>query len=148
MSLEIRPITYRAACSFIDELHRHHKAPRGCKWAIGCYEGETLVGVATAGRPVARGMDDGLTCEVTRLCTDGTYNSCSMLYGACARIAKAMGYRKIITYILDSEPGTSLKASGWKLSATVEGRSWNCSSRPREDTAPTCDKQRYEKNLF
>ena len=56
------------------------------------------------GRPVSRYLDDGLTLEVNRLCTTGAENACSMLYGAAARAARAMGYQKIITYTLDTEP--------------------------------------------
>lgn len=89
MSLEIRPIQHAEACKFINLYHRHNVAPQGCKWNIGCYNGDILVGVAIAGRPVGRYLDDGLTIEITRVCTDGTRNACSKLYGACVRIAKA-----------------------------------------------------------
>ncbi len=115
---------------------------------VGAYDGEKLVGVAICCRPIARKLDDGQTCEVARLCTDGTRNACSFLYGACARIAKEMGYRKIITYILQSEPGTSLKASGWELEDdNCGGVSWNVPSRPRVDKAPLEKKQRWTKTL-
>ena len=106
-----------------------------------------LVGIAQVGRPVARALDDGKTCEVIRLCTDGADNACSFLYARAARIAAAMGYEKIITYILEEEPGTSLKAAGWEKEAPVAGRSWSCKSRPREDHAPTCNKTRWAKSL-
>jgi len=72
-------------------------------------------------RPACRSLDNDKTLEVCRLVTDGTPNTCSALYGACARIAKEMGYEKIQTYILDSESGTSLKASGWVFEATSVG---------------------------
>ena len=100
--MEIRPINFRDACEFISENHRHHKPTVGCKFSLGLYDCDRLVGVAVCGRPVSRYYDDGLTCEINRLCTDGTFNACSMLYGACCRVAKAMGYKKIITYILES----------------------------------------------
>ena len=61
------------------------------------------MGVAICGRPVARRLDDGYTLEVNRLCTDGTPNACSILYAAAYRAARAMGYNKVITYILDTE---------------------------------------------
>lgn len=83
-----------------------------------------MVGCAVCGRPVSRALDDGLTCEINRLCTDGTKNACSMLYGACCRVAKAMGYKKIITYILASEPGTSLKASNFICEGIAGGLKW------------------------
>src|SRR6478752_1209459 len=112
--LEIRPITLRAACAFIAEHHRHNKPPRGHKFSVAAYEGDALVGVATAGRPVARALDDGLTLEVNRTCTDGTRNANSLLYGAIWRAAKAMGYRRLITYAQADERGASLKAVGWE----------------------------------
>ena len=96
------------------------------------------------GRPVARAIDQWNTVEVTRLCADGTRNACSFLYGACKRAAKALGYSRIITYILESEDGTSLKASGWNYSYTTVGKSWNSPSRQRVDKAPTCNKKLYE----
>ena len=148
MGLELRPISFRPATEFVKQHHRHHGATAGCKWCLAAYEGDKLVGVAICCRPVARKLDDGTVCEVARLCTDGTKNACSFLYGACARVAKEMGYSKIITYILDSETGSSLKASGWKLeNEKCGGGSWNVPSRPREDKSPACLKQRWSKTL-
>ena len=100
--MEIRPITFREASDFINKNHRHHKATVGHKFSIGLYESDKLIGCAVCGRPVSRYYDDGFTCEINRLCTDGTKNACSMLYGACCRIAKEMGYKKIITYIVSA----------------------------------------------
>ena len=88
---EIRPITFRVAKEFNKLHHRHNPDIQGCKFCLSCWDGEKLVGVAICGRPVSRYLDVGLTCEINRLCTDGTYNACSMLYGACCRIAKDMG---------------------------------------------------------
>lgn len=132
--LKIRPITLKKANAYVAELHRHNKPTNGGKFAIACYDGEELHGVAIAGQPVARLLDDGLTLEVTRVCTDGTRNACSILYGACGRIAKEMGYRRVITYTLPEESGSSLKAVGWKLVNDNAGstRGWNHPSRPRE----------------
>jgi hypothetical protein len=125
MGLEIRPITLRAACAYIAEHHRHNKPPRGHKFSIAIYSGETLVGVATAGRPVARAFDDGFTLEVNRSCTDGTRNANSMLYGAVWRAAKAMGYRRCLTYTQHDESGCSLRAVGWKRVKDIAARgSW------------------------
>jgi len=131
--LVIRPIKLKDANSYVAQLHRHNIPTNGHKWSLACYDGENLCGVAIAGQPVARRLDDGETIEVRRVCTDGTYNACSKLYGACARVAKEMGYRRIITYTLISEPGTSLKASGWKNCGEAGGVSWNVPSRPREE---------------
>ena len=123
--MEIRPITFRQACSFINEHHRHHKSTVGCKFSIGLFENEEMIGCAVCGRPVARRFDDGLTCEINRLCVLENYpNACSMLYGACARIAKEMGYYKIITYILESENGASLKASNFICEGKAGGTHW------------------------
>lgn len=109
----------------------------GHKWSLACYDDDRLCGVAIAGQPIARKLDDGKTIEVRRVCTDGTYNACSILYGACARVAKEMGYQRIVTYTLESEPGTSLKASGWKCDGSAGGGSWDSPSRPREETQIT-----------
>ena len=123
-NMDIRPVTFKQACAFINEHHRHHKATVGCKFCIGLYNEKKLVGVAVCGRPVSRYLDNGLTCEINRLCTDGTYNACSMLYGACCRVAKEMGYEKVITYILESENGASLKASNFTCEGIAGGEKW------------------------
>lgn len=148
--LRIRPSTIKTANAFVAKLHRHHKPVHGALWAASVFDDERCetVGVAIVGRPVSRMLDDGMTAEVTRLATDGTRNACSALYGACARAAKALGYRRIITYTLASEPGTSLVASGWVVSlANAGGGSWSSPSRPRIDTAPTEPKTRWERTL-
>lgn len=140
--LTARPIERKAANAFVDALHRHHCHTVGDKCRIACYDGERLVGVAQLGRPVARALDDGMTIEVLRLCTDGTRNACSFLYGRAARIVRELGYTKVITYILISESGSSLRAAGWHKEAETRGGSWNCPSRPRDTKAPTGPKQR------
>lgn len=129
MSLEIVPLTFRQACAFIADKHRHHKPPRGMKLAIGAQNGD-LRGVAVIGRPSARAEDNGLCAEVTRTCTDGTFNCNSLLYGACRRIAKAMGYKRLITYTEEGESGISLRAAGWIMEAELDPRgNWFDSSR-------------------
>lgn len=122
--MEIVPVTFKTACNFIAEHHRHHKPTVGCKFCVGLMDNNNLVGVAVCGRPVSRKLDDGTICEINRLCTDGTYNACSMLYGACCRVAKEMGYKKIITYILKSENGASLKASNFTCEGIAGGTHW------------------------
>lgn len=120
----------------------------GFKFAIGLTDPTgTLLAVAAAGRPVARRLDSGLCLEVTRLCTTGTKNACSRLYGAVARVAKEMGYQKVITYTLQSEPGTSLKAAGWDCVAETPGKSWDVPSRPRKDTHQLGPRLRWERTL-
>lgn len=142
--LRIIPIFQDEAFAFIEQNHRHHKKPVGSLFQIAVSDGEKIVGVAVVGRPVARHSDDGFTAEVTRLCTDGTKNACSMLYSACWRVARELGYRKLITYILDTESGTSLKASGWRLIGKRGGGSWDTPSRPRVDKHPTQKKLLFE----
>jgi len=143
MTLIPCPLTLAQANDYVAKNHRHHGPVVGYRFAIGAMDGGRLVGVAIVGRPVSRVLDDGLTVEVTRLCTDGTANACSFLYASCARAAKAMGYRKIITYILETETGASLKATGWKNEGLCGGRSWKSPSRHREDKSPICMKQRF-----
>ena len=146
--MNVVPISLREANEFISRLHRHHKPVQGHKWSIGLAEDGELIGVAVVGRPVSRYSDDGATAEVTRLCTDGTANACSMLYGAAARVAKAMGYSKIQTYILQDEPGVSLKAAGWVMEAVTTGGQWKRSDgSPRRSDQPTDPKQRWSKHL-
>lgn len=147
-TLKAVPIELKDANNFVDSLHRHHDPVYRDKFRVGCINKKNeLVGVIQAGRPVSRCLDDGKTIEVVRCCTDGTYNVCSFLYSRIARIAKEMGYTKIITYILDSELGTSLKASGWIHEADTKGHNWDTPSRRRNTTAPTCNKQRWVKLL-
>ena len=132
MALEIRPLLLKEANAFVARLHRHNRPTVGHKFSIGCFDGEKLCGVAIAGRPVARRLDDGVTLEILRVCTDGTYNACSILYGACARAAKALGYQKVVTYTLLSESGASLRAAGFTNCGEAGGLSWDVPSRPRE----------------
>ena len=147
--LRVRPLTLKQANACVSELHRHHQPVRGHRFSIGCFDDAgNCHGAAIVGRPVARAVDQYSVAEVTRLVTDGTANACSLLYGACARAAKAMGFDLIQTYILDSETGISLKASGWHLDGTVKGRSWSCPSRPRKDSHPTIAKQRWIRVLM
>ena len=125
----VTPITFREACAFVAALHRHNKPPRGHKFSIGLKAGGSLVGVAMVGRPVARHFDDGLTVEVNRTCTDGSKNANSMLYGAAWRAARAMGYRRIITYTQADESGVSLRAAGFQKVKELPARgSWADSS--------------------
>lgn len=142
--LNLVPMDLASANAFVETIHRHHKKVVGHKFSLAAMMGDTIVGVVIIGRPVARGRDDGWTLEVTRLATDGTRNACSFLYGAAARAAFALGYRRVGTYILASEPGTSLSAAGWRLVGEVKGRSWSCASRPRVDKHPTTDKLLFE----
>lgn len=154
------PLKRKEAELFIEKYHRHHGKTQGDMFRVGAEENGELVGVVQCGRPVSRFLDDGKTIEVTRLCTNGKKNVCSFLYARAARVAQQLGYEKIITYILVSELGTSLKASGWRCDETNVGGigHWNKGARPlTEDTQlsmfgrpkkyPTEKKQRWVKDL-
>jgi hypothetical protein len=132
--LEITPITFEEANAFVSLYHRHHKPMQGCKFCVAVSNDEKVVGVAIVGWPVARMLDNGWTLEVNRCCTDGTKNACSMLYSAAWKAAKALGYKRLITYTLPDEGGASLKASNWKCIGLRGGGNWNVKSRPRVDT--------------
>ncbi len=149
MGLRIVPLTLRQANALVSELHRHHKPARGHRFSLGTRSGEgPLVGAAIVGRPVARAYDPYLTAEVTRLVTDGTKNACSILYAACARAAREMGFRIIQTYILDTETGTSLVAAGWTCMGETRGDTWTRAARSnRRVDQPQCKKLRWEKVL-
>ncbi len=156
MSLRLVPLTLRQANQLVQAVHRHHAPARGCCFVVGVADEAMLVGAAIVGRPVGRGSQDGATCEVTRLATNGYRNACSILYAAAARASAALGYERIQTYILASEPGTSLRAAGWRLDGVVKGRQWTTTvsgqlsiplvrrtGRPVQDQ----DKQRWVKDL-
>ena len=148
--LRLIPLTLKEANGLIASKHRHHKPVVGHRFSIGCLDTSSgeIVGAAVIGRPVARAVAQYSVAEVTRLVTDGTPHVCSKLYSAAARAAEAMGFDKIQTYILDTEPGTSLKAAGWEFEETTSGGDWNHSRRKgRRTDQPMCRKQRWAKNL-
>lgn len=128
--LQIVPLSLREAFSFIADHHRHHKPPRGAKFALGVVdEAETLRGVITVGRPIARHSDDGFTAEVTRSATDGCPNANSALYAAAWRVCQAMGYRRLITYTQEGESGASLRGAGMQMVRVLPARKgWAASS--------------------
>ncbi len=156
-NLKAVPMSFRDVSAYVSKYHRHHAPVRGDRFRLGVIAGDQLVGVIQVGNPVNRELNDGWTCEVVRCCTDGTRNACSFLYSRAARIAKELGYKKIITYILQSEMGTSLKASGWHLAKEgVGGGTWIRSDRlnfeeislfDRKPKYSTEKKQRWEKEL-
>lgn len=143
----IKPLTLSQANALVARLHRHHKPTRGHRFSIGAFEGGNCVGAAIVGRPVARLTAQYEVAEVLRLVTDGSKNACSFLYGACARIAKEMGFAKIQTFILDNEPGVTLKAAGWKMDGVSAGGQWSHTAGPRRTDQPTCAKQRWVRVL-
>jgi hypothetical protein len=144
MSLVVVPMTLAEAKAFIEQHHRHHRPPVSHLFSIGASDGERVVAVCVVGRPVARMLQDGFTAEVTRLASDGARNACSLLYGAAWRAARAMGYRRLVTYTLPEEGGASLRAAGWRCIGEAGGGSWSRATRPRVDLHPTQAKLRWE----
>ncbi len=140
------PLGLDEANAFVAAHHRHHKPAVGHKFSLGAAMGKIIVGVVIVGRPVSRMRDDGDTLEVTRLCTDGTRNACSFLYGAAAKARFALGYRRIGTYTLPEEGGASLRGAGWKLIGERGGGSWHTpnAGRPRVDKHPMQKKLLWE----
>lgn len=137
--LQLVPVTLAEARTFVGLHHRHNLPPAKWKFGVGVSDGTQLVGVAIASRPVARLLDDGKTLEVVRTCTLGTPNANSMLYGAIARAAKALGYTAIYTYTLPEEPGTSLRAAGWEQDGEVQPGHWD---------RPNIGRHRTQTDLF
>lgn len=141
------PLTRDQANALIRAFHRHHKPVVGYRWAVGAEVDGVVVGAAVVGRPVARATEQYRVAEVTRLVTNGHKNACSFLYAAAARIAKEMGFRRIQTYILDSEPGVSLRAAGWVFEGyTEDSHRWTNREGRRADQ-PEGRKQRWAKVL-
>ena len=136
VGLDLVPITLRAANIYVHRIHRHHKPTQGGLFAVATANGETLVGVAIIGKPISRILDDGWTCEVRRVATDGTPNACSKLYGAAWRAARALGYKRCITYTLPEESGASLRGAGWIKIGECGGGKWSRTNRPRVDEHP------------
>ena len=146
MMLELVPVSLAQANDFVLKNHRHHKPVVGHKFSIGCHADGRLAGVAIVGRPVSRHLDNGSTLEVNRLCTDGTKNACSFLYAAAWRAAKAMGYKKLITYVLDTENGASVRAAGFRCAGLAGGKRLTGARKPPEDLYPAQMKYRYERD--
>jgi hypothetical protein len=145
MRLSIVPTSLREANAFVGEHHRHHRPVAGHKYSIALADENGKVrGVAITGRPVSRMLDDGWTLEVNRLCTDGVANGCSKLYRAAWRAANCLGYRRLITYTLPAEGGSSLKGAGFRLVGERGGGTWTRTARPRVDTHPTQAKWLWE----
>ena len=131
--LRIAPSSISAARKFVGQHHRHNLPPHAGLFAWRLEEDGETRGVAIIGRPVARKLDDGYTAEITRCCTDGVSNGCSMLYGAAVRACRALGFNSVITYTLQSDAGVSLKASNWKLEKELPATSHWTRPRYQED---------------
>jgi hypothetical protein len=136
ITMNIEPLTLREANDFVEPFHRHSKitARDGGKWAIGLAHDGEMVGVAIVGNPLAASFMDGYTAEVLRCCVNDNAptNSCSMLYGRCWQIWRKMGGKKLITYTLAKESGSSLKGAGWKVvGETKPHKGWG--SKTKQD---------------
>ena len=144
-TLEVVPLPIKQAQAFIDQHHRRHQAPKFFRFAVGLEKDGELVGAAVAGLPLSRNLCDGRTIEITRLCTLGDWNAPSILYGALARAAFALGYTRVLTYTCEDEPGTSLRAAGFRFDGLTRGESWDRPGRNRIDKHPTGPKKRWVK---
>lgn len=145
MGLRVVPCTIADAKAVVLRLHRNHPPPVSGLFALAVADDAgSIRGVAIVGRPVSRHVQDGWTCEVSRVATDGARNACSLLYGAAWRAARALGWRRMVTYTLASEPGTSLRAAGWRVVGQTDPESWSRQGRPRVDHAPLQAKLRWE----
>lgn len=146
-ALELVPITRDEAVAFVVRHHRTHaKRPVGWRFGVGAARDGEIIGVAMVSNPKARMLNDGWTVEVSRVCVlEGHPNACSLLYGACWRAARALGFRRLITYTLPSEGGASLRGAGWTLIGEAGGGSWSRRERPRIDEHPTQIKLRWER---
>lgn len=141
--LKIKPMHLKDANEFVRQYHRHNLPTVGGKFAVGCCNNDILCGVAICGRPTARQLDDGFTLEIYRNCTDGTRNACSKLYSACVKVASAMGYRKVVTYILASENGASVKAANFICDSEKSGLLAPVGARNKDAEVPHEMKKRY-----
>lgn len=153
MGLALQPLTLRRANALVQQWHRHHKPVRGCCFAIGCVRGPAreLCGAVIVGRPVAPALQDGLTFEVTRLVTDCTAHAASKLLSAAWRAARAMGCRRMVSYVRADETGTCYRAAGWLPAAHVDGRPWTTGNKAArwlpglyEPTTAIVDRVRWE----
>ena len=131
------PISIREANAWVSLIHRHNAPVGSALWAIAAEHAGVIVGVAIIGRPVARALCDGRTVEVRRLCVTGVApkGACSYLYGAARRIAGAFGYRKVITYTLETEGGASLRGAGWRPTKASHPHQWKRSEAGKDRAA-------------
>lgn len=145
--LKTRPTTLKEANAFVGKIHRHHDATVGHRFSFGAELAGELVGTVICGRPVAPKTEQYKILEVTRLCTDGTRNACSFLYGGAAKIGKIMGFQRIQTFILPTESGVSLKAAGWIFDGISHSSNKGFKNRDGRKDDPYGPKHRWIKEL-
>jgi len=132
MKYKFKAVELREANRFIELFHRHNKPVTRAKFQIGMTCDGELIGIGIAGRPVARHLDDGKTLEVLRTCIkEGHPNACSKMYARLKRIGLLLGFERVITYTLQREAQSSLKAIGAKIAAEVKPQEWNRPNRHR-----------------
>lgn len=123
---QIKPIGFREACKFVADHHRYLASPRGCLFCVGVHSYLGLVAVAIVGRPISPTQQDGETCEITRLAAiDNWRNASSCAIAASWRVAKALGYTRIISYVDARLNGESFKAAGMKFVLTRPRSGWH-----------------------
>ncbi|GAF66396.1 hypothetical protein BTS2_3297 [Bacillus sp. TS-2] len=148
LKFRTKPVNFKEACNFVNLHHRHHVSPQGHKFSVALFDGDIVIGIIIAGRPVSRFQDDGYTLEITRCCVKSVYkNSISRLYAATCRIAKEFGFKRVITYTLTKELGTSMLASNFLLGKKSSGGSWNSKTRKRIDKHPLGTKYLWTKQI-
>tara|TARA_R100000005_G_C4987307_1_gene195338 strand:- start:379 stop:846 length:468 start_codon:yes stop_codon:yes gene_type:complete len=121
-NLKVVPLSLKEANEFVTKYHRHNKKCQGHKFSLGAVFENKLVGVVIVGRPVSRKLDDKLTLEINRNCVldNAPKGTCSFLYSKAIKVWQTMGGKKIITYTLDYESGSSLKAVNFKKEKMVQ----------------------------
>lgn len=144
MTLRLRPWTVKKAIPFVASVHRHLPRVQGAMWCASVRRGSDVVGVALVGHPARMlATDDATLCVLRVAVIGGAHNACSMLYGACSKMAKASGCDNLVTYTLPDEPGTSLKAAGWVSDGLTDGGEHDRPSRRRPKAVDPRPKRRW-----
>lgn len=83
-------ISLKDAEEFLAKHDRHYKAPVEAICAIAVAEGDKIHGAAILGR-----KSSGVG-ELAHIYVDGVSQGYSLLYGACWRALKALGYKQTV----------------------------------------------------
>lgn len=145
--VRVVPMVLKKAYPYVTEWHRHLSRPQGALFAVAAERAGEICGVAVVGRPNARNAQTGWRVEIIRVATNGAYNACSILYGACSRAAQALGYCEIVTKTLETEPGASLRAANFTEDGMTEGGEWSRPSRARKPAEEPGRKRRWFRRL-
>lgn len=140
--LSVFPWSVKAGIPWVRDTHRRLPRVQGAKWCIGLRAGNKVVGCALVGH-AARTLGTDALSVLRVAVVEGVPNGCSMLYGACARAAKAMGASDLVTYTTQDEPGTSLRAAGWVYGGETAGGEHGRPSRPRAEAVDPRPKHRW-----